>query len=302
MFSKRPFSLVVFLVALHTLTMIATALCVAFGATSWVEALVYQSTAVAQGQLWRLVTYAFVASPTIWFVLEMMMLYYFGRAVEKELGTRVFGVFYGGLLLLSSLSLQLLSCFGRAHQMSGDQGINAAVFAAFVAIYPDIPFLFALSARWTLLALLAITSLQLLEKNQFTAITLFLSQSLAALLFMKRRGYSRFFSAAAEHPTTDFFKKLFQPSSPTKTGSKSSTLLGSASISTSVVTVTPKKAVLKKKKSTPLKKATDIDALLEKISQTGMASLTEIEKKELENARAALLRRDAMTNSLSSRF
>jgi hypothetical protein len=79
---------------------------------------------------------------------------------------------------------------------------------------------------------------------------------------------------------------------------KNSTLLGSASITTSIVTAPAGRASFSKRKmassapSFPKKKEINIDALLEKISQTGMASLTEEEKQSLEKARVALLERD----------
>lgn len=292
MFSFRPLSTVAFLILLHTAMMIVEAFCVASGAASWVEMLIYNSNAVAHGQLWRLLTYAFVTTPSIWFAFEMMMLYYFGRAVEKELGSKAFAFLYAGLILFGSLLLQLISIAGGTQQMSGSQGINFAIFAAFVAIYPDLPFFFAARARWVLLGFLALTALQLLEEHHFASIALFLSESLLALLFMQWRGYPGIFSNVTEHTTLDLLKRLM-PLPPKKgTPKKNSTLLGSASISTSVLTQASKKAVTTQKKIISEKKKIDIDALLEKISETGIASLTEVEKKELEEARAALLKRD----------
>lgn len=282
------FSVVTFLVALYTATMVAIAFSTACGVTSWIPLLRYNSAAVAQGQLWRLGTYALVSSPSIWFALEMAMLYYFGRVVEKALGSKMFALLYSSLLLLGALLLQLGSLRGPVQQMSGAQATNFAIFAAFVALYPDIPFFFSLRARSVLLILLAITSLQLLERHYFSGLFLFLSESLAALLFMRWRGFSSFFSSPKEHVVADLIKKVtsFKKEAPPK----NSTLLASASISTSIVPFTPPKTF--KRNSPPPKKKIDIDPLLEKINQTGMASLTEQEKEKLEEARMALLKRD----------
>ncbi len=293
-----PVSAVTFLIGLHVITMIGVALCLGFGQASWVNIFVYESSAVAHGQLWRLITYAFVASPSIWFALEMMMLYYFGRVVEKELGSQLFSFLYGGLIVLGAILIQLISLFGVPQQMSGAQGVGFAIFAAFVALYPDMPFLFNIRARWMLLALLAISSLQLLEAHQFAAATLFLSESVAALLFMIWRGHRGFFSNSTSNATVEFLKKMMTPPAKKTAIPKNSTLLGSASITTSIVTAPAGRASFSKRKmassapSFPKKKEINIDALLEKISQTGMASLTEEEKQSLEKARVALLERD----------
>lgn len=289
---KHPrLSIVTFLITLYTATMVAIAFSTACGATSWIHLLVYNSTAVAHGQLWRLGTYALISSPSIWFALEMAMLYYFGRVVEKAIGSKMFAFLYGGLLLLGSLLLQLWSSLGEPQQMNGAQAANFAIFAAFVALCPDIPFFFALRARSLLLILLAVTSLQLVEGHHFASLLLFLSASLAALLFMHWRGFPSFFSSAKAHPVTELLKKmtsLKKEAPPTN-----STLLASASISTSILPfVSPKTP---KKKSAPPKKKIDIDALLEKINQTGIASLTEQEKEKLEEARVALLKRDGVS-------
>lgn len=280
---------VTFLILLYTATMVAIAFSTAWGATSWISLLSYHSSAVARGELWRLGTYAFVSSPSIWFALEMAMLYYFGSIVEKAVGSKMFAFLYGALLLMGSLLLQLWSLFGTSQHMSGAQAANFGIFAAFVAIYPDIPFFFSLRARSLLLILLAVTSLEFLEGHHFASLLLFLSASLTALLFMRWRGFSRFFSSTKEHPVTDLLKKItsFKKEPPPN----SSTLLASTSISTSIIPFSSPKA--HRKKNTPQKKNINIDALLEKISQTGMESLTEEEKEKLQEARMELLKRDA---------
>ena len=108
-----PVRLITLLVALHSATMIAAALLLAAGHGAQIDALAYSSSAVAHGQVWRLVTYAFVAAPSVWFLLEMLMLWYFGKEVENGLGWKRFAILYAGLILIGPMLLQAYGYAGR---------------------------------------------------------------------------------------------------------------------------------------------------------------------------------------------
>ena len=49
------------------------------------------------GQVWRLMTYAFIHPPLgsalLWFAIEMYMLFVFGREVERFIGRRAYIAF-----------------------------------------------------------------------------------------------------------------------------------------------------------------------------------------------------------------
>lgn len=291
-----PVRLVTLLIAVHAAAMVTTSLLLTFGHTAWVNAFVYSSSAVAQGQVWRLLTYAFVNPPNIWFAFEMLMLFYFGREVERGLGAKAFGLFYAGLILLGAVLMQLLSLAGTAQQMTGAQAVNFAIFAAFVTMHPGVQFLFGIAARWMLLALLALSSLQLLEGHQFAGTLLFLAESVAAILVMKWNGYHELIAGFPKITLTEMLQRLAPrrvPKMPVQTtASIRPTLFGSCSTSTSFVPVPRGDSALSTKAATPTIKTINIDGVLEKISQTGMASLTDQEKEQLEEARTALLQRD----------
>ena len=64
-----------------------------FAALSWIPALLRLTPAVWQsGFVWQLVTYPFIGfgAPNFWFVLELLILYMFGRNVLYRLGRRGF--------------------------------------------------------------------------------------------------------------------------------------------------------------------------------------------------------------------
>ena len=306
---QLPVTLVTLLVALHSSFMALTTLFLASGHASWINLFIYNSTAVAHGQVWRLVTYAFISAPSLWFALEMVMLYYFGRIVERGIGSKAFAFLYGGLILLGSLICQLASFSGIPQEMTGAQAINFAIFTAFIAMHPSAQFFFGLAGRWVLLALVAIASLQLIAGHEFLQALIFLASTAGTLLFMRWKGYQEFFLGI---PTLAFFKIARKKSSPAtppfkvaspaipkarpKNASTASMLLGSLSTTTSFVPVLSKPSAEPKKPQVVKSEIIDIDTLLEKIGRTGMASLSDLEKEQLEKARRALLQRDRITD------
>jgi membrane associated rhomboid family serine protease len=69
------------------------------------EALILDVDKVMHGEVWRLLTYAFLHSSNIWhIVFNMLFLYWFGRQVEDHLGGREFLVFYLGAAVLAGLA------------------------------------------------------------------------------------------------------------------------------------------------------------------------------------------------------
>ena len=59
----------------------------------------FDSERVHAGQVWRIVTYGLLNQPGIYFAIDMVLLLWFGREVEKTLGRRSFFSFYGGIYL-----------------------------------------------------------------------------------------------------------------------------------------------------------------------------------------------------------
>jgi membrane associated rhomboid family serine protease len=296
--------MVTLIISIQALFMVLTAIFISLGHASWVNALCYSSAGVWQGQVLRLFTYAFVNPPSLWFAIEMLMLYYFGREVEKIVGPRKFVLLYIGLILLGSSLLQLWSLLGIPERMSGAQSVHFAIFAAFVALYPGLPFLFGIAARWLLAVFIAFSALQFLEAHQFTSLIIFLSESIAAILFMMAQGYrdlvpwnaASFFSRISRSCSLPRqSEKISSPLSKAKESlSSNRTLVEAFSTTTSFVPVFTNQKTPKKIPTPSPQPIINIDALLEKISQTGMESLTTTEKKELEKASSALVERDRL--------
>ncbi len=272
-----PVRLITLLVALHSAAMIATSFVLASGHGEWIDLLLYSSTAVAHGQLWRLVSYAFVASPTVWFLFEMLMLWYFGREVENGLGWKRFAILYAGLILLGPLLLQAFGYAGIPQTFSGAQEVNFAIFAAFVAMHPGAQFFFGVAARWVFLGLLAISSLQRLADHKLAEVLVLLSSSLLAILLMRRSGFEEPLLGYRFRLSFAGWKRSSEGFSVMKGGisyASSSRNQGLGKKTDGVAVVDPEE---------------EMDRLLEKISRKGIGSLNAAERTSLERARQAIL-------------
>lgn len=297
--SGRPIHTVPFLVSLYVTATIGMALLLAAGRNDLVQLFVYNSTAVAHGELWRLVTYPLINPPDLWFALEMGMLYYFGRLVESGIGSKTFALFYGGLILLQSLLFQVAHLLGHPTEAHGVEMVGMALFAAFVTMLPSASFFFGIAARWMLLLLLGLSSLQLLAAHEWISMVQLLSLSLAAVFFMKGRGYQEalyfFPSNELERLMKRSLSKPVTLPPPERqegdrrfTGSTLIASLPTESLRQSKASLASTFQQETKKNSSML----HVDQLLDKINATGLSSLTDQEKEKLEAARLALLQRD----------
>jgi membrane associated rhomboid family serine protease len=269
-----PVRLITLIVAVHSLAMVLATLLLAAGHGSWMALFAYSSDAVAHGQLWRLVSYAFVATPNLSFLLEMVMLYYFGKEVEHGLGWQRFGILYLGLILLGPVMLQAFGFAGLPQKSAGAQEVAFAIFAAFVVMHPAAQFFFGLAARWVFIALLAIYSLQLLADREMPRLLVMISSCFLAMVLMRRAdfkdplfGWSFQWSLPGFRPSNSRFSVM--------RGGISSAVTSQANVS----------------KPVPVNPDQEMDRLLEKISSKGIGSLSAAERTALEQARQAILQR-----------
>lgn len=294
----RPIYAVPFLLGIYIAATIGVACLMALGRHDLIQLFVYNSTAVAHGEVWRLLTYSFVNSPSIWFALEMGMFFFFGRLIEAGIGSKSFALFYGGLVLLQGVLFQLAHFLGRSSETQGMEMVSMALFAAFATMVPSAPFFFGIAARWMLLLLLGLSSLQLLAEHQWISIVQLLMLSAAAVFFIKKKGFHEalyFFSSTKLETLVK--QSLSRPVTlpPPKVEEKDYRFTGST-----VVASMPTDGLKNSRNGLPAvrqetKKSfsmINVDQLLDKINETGFSSLTDQEKEKLEEARAALLERD----------
>jgi len=247
-------------------SMLLTTLALAFN-YNFGPLLQFSSEAILRrGEVWRLVSYGVWNPPSLSLALDMLMLWWFGRELEGYFGRRIFLKLCLGIVLAPAV-VGLLAGFVIPANWVGLPG-TFALFVAFATMSPGVTLLFGLSAKWTALIFLGIQLLSCLAEHAWGQ----LIHSLVSAGFAF--SYIRIQQGRWEVPSFSIPRK------------KSSFKV--------------MEAVPVQKKGAPgtfrvVREEPDaidvIDPLLEKIGRTGMASLTEREKAQLENARSALMRK-----------
>ena len=132
---------------------------------------------VTGGQIWRIVTWPLYNEPSIWTVISIAALWYFGKELERLVGRTKYAVL---LVLLAVVP----GIFGVLLDISvfGVRSVEIAVFCVFVAEYPNVRFFFGIPA-WIIGAVfVGIEILQLLGlRESERIILLFVSLITAAL-------------------------------------------------------------------------------------------------------------------------
>jgi len=114
---------------------------------------------VWHGEVWRLLTYAFLHTPeTLWHILiNMLLLYFFGRDVEEAYGPREFLCFYLVAAVLGGLAFLLLPTGSRLCIGASGAVMGVLVLAAFRDPSKTVLLFFVLPVPiWAMVAFLVI--------------------------------------------------------------------------------------------------------------------------------------------------
>lgn len=244
----------------YVVTMLLTTACMAFKVSAPFVWLPYASAPVLQGEVWRIVTYGLVNPPSLWFVVDVFMLVWFGRELEKFFGRRIFLRFYASLYLLTPLLFTLIGLWFPL-SLTGQTG-SFALFIAFATLYPGAIFFFNLEARWLALILVSIYSLiDLANRDLPGLVSLWATVGFA-------HGFVRYEQGRLVLPSlTAWLKRPKLRVLPDLPPGK-----------------------MHPAPRPPNKSMAEMDALLDKIARSGLASLTPKERARLEQSRAELLK------------
>jgi membrane associated rhomboid family serine protease len=264
---RYPVDVTTMLVGLHVAAAILTAILVAIGAHSVLAYLLFDSTAVWSGQVWRLFTYAFVHAPNalLWFAIEMYMLFVFGREVERFIGRRAYIALYAVLLVTPTVLLTIWGLWQRSvlSLPSGSSALHFGIFVAFATIYPRAELFLRIMTKWVVLILAAVYTLQLLAYHAWNDLMVVWTSIGAAFLFIEMHG------AGPELPWWDAVKARLRPRPKFH--------------------VVPK--IQSSRSADPDDVYTSIDPILDKISKFGIGSLTANERRQLDRERERLLKK-----------
>jgi membrane associated rhomboid family serine protease len=263
---RYPVDVTTILVGVHVVCAIITALVVGFVHNGMLNYAMFDSAYVWQGQIWRLFTYAFIHQPAgyalLLFAIEMYMLFFFGREVERFIGQRTYIWMYGLLLLVPALILSFWGLTTRTG-LAGSGALHFAVFTAFVTLYPNVQFFLRIPAKWIFAILAGIGTLSGLAAQDWPQLVVLWSSIGVAFFFIELRG------AGPELAWINNFKARFRPK--------------------------PKLYVVQKSSARSVEPDdvyASVDPILDKIAKSGMGSLTETERKILDRARSRLLKKD----------
>jgi hypothetical protein len=262
---RYPIHVTMLLVMVHVACMILSCFLLAFGLAGVLGVLTFDSAQViSSGHFWQIATYAFVHSPSsiIWFAIEMYMLFAFGREVERFIGRRAFVALYLLLLLAPTM---LLSIWGlwQPTRLAGSATIHFAIFIAFAAIYPNVELFLRVLAKWVALIFVAAYSLQLLAYHGWAELAVLWISVGLAYGFIQLRGAGPELAWLTDWAARFRSKRSLRVVPPPET----------------------------RRVVEPEDIYDSIDPLLDKISKSGIASLTASERRALDRARTRLLKK-----------
>jgi membrane associated rhomboid family serine protease len=266
--SGRPIYANTLIIIIHVTAFIVSALCISYFYLDPVKNLLELNTQeVWQGQVWRLFSYiafdpAFFGQRSLWFLINILLLYFFGREVEQFVGRKTYLKLYAALVFIPAILLCLLGLVIIPDPFLNCCEVFFGMFIAFATIYPG-----AMPSMWIPLSasalawiLLGVFSLIDLVAHDHTAIFMLWTSSAVGYAGMRLVGAGRGLTWLTDWLEERQAKKLAR-----RRNFK----------------------VLKDAQATE-----SIDDILEKISKQGVGSLDARERAALERARTNLLKRD----------
>jgi hypothetical protein len=191
------------------------------------------------------------------------MLFVFGREVERFIGRRAYIALYGILLIAPTVLLTGWGVWQRSG-LAGSPALHFGIFVAFATIYPRAELLLRITAKWAAVILAAIYTMQLLAYHAWSDLVVVWTSIGAAFLFVELRG------AGPELAWWSKLKAVAQPRPKFHVVQKSSV----------------------RRVAEPDDLYASVDPILDKISKSGIGSLTPNEKKILDRARDRLLKKE----------
>ena len=266
--SGRPIYANTLIIIFHVTAFIVSALCISYFGFYPVKNLLALSTPeVWQGQVWRLFSYIafdpdFFDKRSLWFLINIILLYFFGREVEQFVGRKTYLKLYAALVFIPAILFCLLGLAFVPAPFLNCCEVFFGIFVAFATIYPGAmpSFWIPLSASALAWILLAVCSLINLAMHDYAAIFMLWTSSAVGYVGMRLVGAGRGMVWLTDWLEEREAKKLARQRN------------------------------FKILKDTQA--AESIDDILEKISKHGVGSLDARERAALERARTNLLKRD----------
>jgi Rhomboid family len=257
-----------FIVLVFVASLLASGVLMAVNSGHLLNWLSFNSTDVLKGQVWRIFTYGLVNPPgqgyaILGFVIDMVMIVWFGRELEKFFGRRLFLTLYAGLYLLLPLLFTLMGVRWPMH-LAGESGAFA-LFIAFATLYPNIMMMFNILAKWVAIVLIAVYTLVAFAYHDWVGlISLWVTTSYAYgfVCFQQGRFTLPSFSLRRHKPKLRVLPDLK---------------------SDETIRINARKE----------ESVAEMDTLLDKIAKSGLSSLSKTERAQLAKAREEMMQKKA---------
>jgi hypothetical protein len=243
----------------------------------WLVSKDFAGGSVLEGQIWRLVTWPIPMGPSIWTLLLAVIFFMLGSQLEAAMGRIRFTAFLGTLTIVPALVVTLLEFTGLEGGANGLRFLEIGVLVAFAAHVPRALFWPGIPA-WVIAAIIVgIEALQFIDLRDDYSLTLLFVECGLALLLIRSMGLAEDITWMPKVPLPKILADPYQRSRPrrarpTRRRSHLSSVPPPPSVSDQVAQA-------------------EIDALLDKVAEQGMDSLTRAERKALEEHSKRLRKR-----------
>jgi membrane associated rhomboid family serine protease len=241
--------------------------------------LMFDPLAVRDGEVWRLVTWPIANPPTqIWVVFTLLFFWFVGHAVEELVGRNRFAALTAIVTVVPAVIVTFLpdQDFPTVPEI-GLGLVGTAMLAVFAAQHPHAPFFFGVPAWVIAVVFVGIDMLRVVGDRYWGTLVLMAMAIILALVtvrqwgFAEKLGWIPSLGGSKPHPP----RRGPAPKRPT--GKKSAPARGSGR-----VVEGPWSAPTPPMSSAEAAAAhAELDTLLDKISATGLDSLTSDEKRRL---------------------
>jgi hypothetical protein len=141
------------------------------GGGAFTGATMYAPELLAGGQLWRLVSWPIAEGPSLWGVIGVAMLWYFGTMIEQQIGrTRMAWLFAGIWLSITVAYTAVALVFASSAALAGVGIIQLLMLLLWIAEYPTVRFLFNIPAWVVGVVIVGIQVLGMLGYRQWDAL------------------------------------------------------------------------------------------------------------------------------------
>ncbi|MFN5962508.1 MAG: DUF6576 domain-containing protein [Verrucomicrobiota bacterium] len=271
-FRGHPVRLHALLVVIHCAALIAGTIISPATWSSWMSFSSAGSPPAFLSAPWTFLTHVLVHSASIWFLLEMLWLWQWSRIVEDHFGPASLLKLDLSLTLAPALTLVLLQLVPgtSGYILSNPSLVHFPLFLAVAFLLPDAEWIFGWKFKYWAAALSAIFLLQFLGSRNATGAILFISNAAITYLYLRRIGLS---------PRFTFLTSRFRSALPRSPDQSSSRKLSASTGPSPHPKITPRPSLPHESPN-----AERINAILDKIADHGIESLSTEERRTLNNA------------------